>query len=1001
MQALHPYFRANTLLNGVFFDGRFAGQPVYLSLDNEMRSTLARELDCSPDEVEDSICASVKSYLGPGNDPYSRLEMDMRGWRRGGMRAPPPCTAMLFCLAHAAAIMAADGEFASNNYYRRLSQLTGLPRDVLSGSRVATEMFWDGLSDWLLLNNHALGKPTARATNAWRYVGKAMSQAIVRASDRPHFHDLFEKFGFSGSEAVAPRDMEHYLSHWMETSGPTPRLKRVWRDPTLRERGAEAAIAELHDWSLREGSSGNGATARPIRLSLLANLVPSFPRPLLELHLGRLGEVGQRGPFSMQGTSSAFFLANDLIGGVATLSPNPFGKGGSQMSSALQFNGTAAGNEPGMAWEPRLIIPLAMHPQANAWMEVARVAFAVPHLLLVRNANNLPQQVDRYLAAACATLPAKASDDLDGLPPGWVLYQDVQVRQLIEPSRKELECLVPLGDEGTLAIEGGLQLLPGFFHTKMPPKAIFLAGNGPTHVKAIAIGNGDVVIGGTESEKSECSLDLQGLVNGSGGVVVRGWHGNDDPVARDLFFRNADQPHPLNQDGRGRLAYVSLLSASQPVAGAQAFVEGCTAVGNPHPGAPPSLPMSVGSVPEGALEDSQVATLAAPLAAHASGRTCIERGYHVTVFPMVRPNTPAGKPFEGTCSDCKRSEVIIYRARPQDAKDQTPTPLRVQLPSIKVQASLSGRPVDPDTLLDALCFIGHGSWGRFQSLVESWGDGGKHPRQVAHELFLLGHLDLELRPGSNSVKAWCVPPPSVNCAAGGRAFLAGFRSPSLLGALERAAKEAGGRLLTEGMQGLPTHVWLEGISDEATRKALVGLRDPLGRPVTVNDQAGIRLAQGCESLKGINAFLRPISIGRVRNLQRFDLSSTRWSDVQFALGEGAYRWNDGLQVYAYMGADGGAVAGPYQVVKLLAARSAGIQLHHYDQGSSTFLSTLGCEPPGLLERTLVACSGELPLLGRGIASYNGVPPSVAATILATLYPKDSIEHEERKSSQCH
>lgn len=132
--------------------------------------------------------------------------------------------------------------------------------------------------------------------------------------------------------------------------------------------------------------------------------------------------------------------------------------------------------------------PLAMHPQANAWMEVARVTFAVPHLLLVRNANNLPAHVDRYLAAACRTLPAKADDGLQGLPAGWVLYQDVQVRQLTEPLRKELECLVPLGDEGTLAIERGLQLLPGFFHAKMPPKATFLSGTGPTHVEALAIG---------------------------------------------------------------------------------------------------------------------------------------------------------------------------------------------------------------------------------------------------------------------------------------------------------------------------------------------------------------------------------------------------------------------------------------------------------------------------------------------------------------------------------
>lgn len=1001
MDALHPYYHVNAWLNAVFFSGRFAGQPVYLSLDNEMRNDLARELKCAPEAVEEEICSSVRSYLERGNDPYSRLISDLRAWRRAGMKTPPPFTAMLFCLSHAAAIMAADGEFASNNYYRRLSQLTDLPRDVLSGSRVATELFWDGLADWLLLNNYVLGKPTARATNAWRYVGKAMSQAIVRASDRPHFHDLFEKFGFSGSEAITPRDMEHYLSHWMETSGPTPRLKRVWRDPSLRERVAEAAIAELHDWNAREGNPGDGAATRPIRLSLLVNLVPSFPRPLLELHLGRLGEIGQRGPFSLQGTLSTFFLANDRFGSVATLSPNPFGDDSSQISCAIQFDANTTGNEPGMSWEPRLIIPLAMHPQANAWMEVTRVAFAVPHLLLVRDANNLPQQVDRYLASACLTLPAKGSSDLDGLPPGWVLYQDVQVRQLVEPPRKELECLVPLGDDGALTIAGGLQLLPGFFHSRMPPNATFLAGKGPTNIEVVAIGDESMVLGRVESGNSECALDLYGIVDASGGIVVRGWRGDDNPVARDLFFRNADQPHPLNRDGRGRLAYASMLSASESAASMPTYVQGLVAMGKLPPVSSPSLGMLAGKMPEGTLEDFQVATLAAPLSAHSTSKACIKRGYHVTVFPPVNPKTPAGKPFEGKCSDCKRTEVIIYRAKGQRAGNKDATLASVQLPSITMPARTEVHALDGDILYDALGFVGHGSWGRFLSLLESGGGCAKQPRQIAHELFLLGHLDLELRPGSNSVKAWCVPPPTVNFVAGGRAFLSGFRSHSLIEAIKRCVRDAGGRLQGEPQQALPTSYWIEGLDEVATRNALEEVRDPLGRPLTMNEGAGTRLARACACLEGMNALLRPISIGRVRNLQRFDFATVRWGDIQFALGEGAYRWNDGLQAYAWMDGDGKAVAGPYQVTKLLAARSAGIQLHHYDQNSSVFLSTLGCEPPGLLERALVACSGELPAIGCGIAAYKGVPPSVAAPVLAILYPEHSIEHEERKSNQCH
>ena len=55
--------------------------------------------------------------------------------------------------------------------------------------------------------------------------------------------------------------------------------------------------------------------------------------------------------------------------------------------------------------------------------------------------------------------------------------------------------------------------------------------------------------------------------------------------------------------------------------------------------------------------------------------------------------------------------------------------------------------------------------------------------------------------------------------------------------------------------------------------------------------------------------------------------------------------------------------------------------------------------PGLLGRVLVACSGKLPTIGRGLMSYTGVPPNIANNILASLYPESGYFHEEIKSYQ--
>ena len=88
-----------------------------------------------------------------------------------------------------------------------------------------------------------------------------------------------------------------------------------------------------------------------------------------------------------------------------------------------------------------------------------------------------------------------------------------------------------------------------------------------------------------------------------------------------------------------------------------------------------------------------------------------------------------------------------------------------------------------------------------------------------------------------------------------------------------------------------------------------------------------------------------------------------------------------------VGEGGDTLAGPYQIIKLLTARAGGMRLHNYDRSTRTFSCTLGCEPPGLLARSLVACSGNLPHISKGILFYGGVAPDVASHVLAALYYK--------------
>ncbi|MGY3370127.1 hypothetical protein ACVWZL_007252 [Bradyrhizobium sp. GM2.4] len=544
------------------------------------------------------------------------------------MLAPPPFTAVLFTLSYAAAIMAEDDDrgIGANNYYHRLGQVTNLGQSVLSAHGKSTEILWQALNEWLLLHNYELGRPTARALNSWVYVGYAISQAIVRAGDREQFHDLFQRFGFSGNEAISVREMGVYLAHWMASSRPTARLKAAWKVEELRDRIAETAIAELAAWSSNKalGDALDGRAAMPARLSLLANVVDKLFGRMLELYLGRTGDDIQQGPFKIEGNSPAFHLANDPFGTFATLSPSPLGKDNLGLGQRFTFQGEGQGLE----WEPRLIIPFA-RSTSGQWIEVTRVSFGTPHLVLVRDANNLPRKVEAFLDDAAITQATKRLPvDLGGLPLGWVLFDGVQVRQPTKDHPQDVACLVPLATAGDLSIASGLQVLPQFFHSQVALEACFLAPNGPTQIEARILGSdAGEPLARVSSDTGECFLPLApSQLGNAAAICFQASHGDGKADVVEAFLRDANKPTPLSRDNRGRLSFSSILSAAPQDATLPIAIEGMSTVGD----LPLLLERQIETkqqLPSGEVEEKQEAILSDALAVHAAKQTCVDRGY--------------------------------------------------------------------------------------------------------------------------------------------------------------------------------------------------------------------------------------------------------------------------------------------------------------------------------------------------------------------------------------
>ncbi|TIL66186.1 hypothetical protein [Mesorhizobium sp.] len=1001
------YIQYNHALNEIFFSGRFAWRPVYLSLDAGMRSELAAMLGQDADDIEESICRLVGHVLNKTGDPYADINAHAKMWWRKSRQSPPPFTALLFTLSHAAALMAAEGDFASNNYYLRLAQVTGRDRQVLSFHGKSTDALWGLLNDWLIENNYELGRPTAAAINSWVYVGKALSQVVVRAGDRELFHDLFARYGFSGNEAISPDEMRHYLANWMLTSRPNRRLKAAWQKPELQQRVCEAAVAELASWGTYAGHSSPGVAStgsRATKMSLAASLVTRFPRPaMLELQLGRSEERGEPlQPLHIDGEDAQkFALANEDFGTFATIVPRPIGGDGRSLSRSYCFETSDSGSQ--LVWQPRIVIPLAKATEGPYWIEVARVSFGQPHMVLVRDIASFPKKVEGYFADAALAPPAKpTSQQLSGIPSGWVLYTDVRLGQPSSSPPQDLEALVPIGEDGALVVEGNFQLAKGIFHSRSQLTVSLLASSGPTEVFALPLGQpqGEVIKRASDPSGA-CRLELSG---GSAlplsGVRLEGRRGSSVVASTEILLRDAGMPRALDRQGRDALVYRGIISAEAVV------------MGNPHDARPRAVGMVVDglarrpietsitsaaiTLPTGEFEEHQDSCVTAPLRSHVARQTCAERGYHYWLCEPLEQGRPKKTPLRQECKDCAQAIIIIDRGK-KTARAESADKLPVR--SFAVPARIQEPTVDHELLFDALCFLGAGSWGKLESLLADKIEMPWQAREIAQNYFLLGLLDLELRPGTNIVRNWSVPACTASFIDEDTAFLSGFRCQSMLKQIRDAITQAGGSMTNAPRAATPPKVEINELSPVQLSEALAMVRDPLGRPVTINIAPSLSFAHACLAWGDLPSCLVSIGIGRHENLQGFNLITARWEPVASTSRAGAYRWNDGRQTYAFVDSTGKGQCGPHQVVKVLAARTHGRHLHAYDGKTRSLLATLGCDVPGLLGRALVACSGMLPQLAGGMLRYRNVDPETAGTVLATLYKKEEALDEARHANQ--
>lgn len=893
------YGAVNAAINQVFLRGRFESRPLYLVLDRRGREQLAEllgsELGATVDDVEEKCCAAVGASLSKSGDPYQDLEVKLLSWMFGKRKADPPFTALLFTLSRAAELMVSDGQFSSANYYERLAKVTGVEKWRLSQFGLTTEKFWRSFNKWLADTDFAYGRPTARAVNAYRYVGLAMSQAIVREEDRQRFHSLFGKYRFSGTDAVTEEEIAQYISNWIHTSRPTKQLKAAWAKAELRPRICEAAIAELGEWADERHEGEVGSSRSVTRLSMAMSFRHDLFSRSVSIWNGREAEL-DRVELSPGDHNSACILNNTTFASFATVEPRSAIELPRALGHGLKLRSTDGHS---FEWSARPVIPLARSEKGNYWTEVSRVTMGVENVVLVRADKAIRESVETVLAEiAQPGFSLSTSSELKGLPAGWVLYEKVTVLRQLSELDGFHAALSPVGTSSGLQVIGGLKIGRSIWHEARPP-CIFL----DTRVSGTRLRVWDGVSQDDDEIVEERSDLGQALVQvgdhppSSGNLYVEGDVNGQVIGSATLLLRSAKRPRPLDRQGNGDWIYTDAFRSAMSIEG-KAGVRGVVA-----PSAVVRAPLidftsfsAIGSSDGEGEEEGQdsiedeIGEL--PVRNPRAGLTpeevmalpCAVRGIHVFKYELVPPDLPKTAPINKECKNCDLA-LLHRRDRPKSVNPK-PATKAVAVPRT-VYATRQVEELPLDLWLDAACFWGQGTAATFEGLSSAEDVDAWRVSEVLRNLALLGHCDLgysqSMRP-----RAWSIAPPALSFIGREAAVLCGFRNSALLDDLQSLVAHHDGQVEFKKDARQPALVTVQGLTYDAATNALDVLADVHGRRIAIVKDAASELSAFCVDNGGLMAAFSPATMGSAA-VQRFDLSSMRWRSEQEAAGHGAFK----------------------------------------------------------------------------------------------------------------
>lgn len=481
------YSELNDLLSGVLFTGQNRNRPAYIELDEEVCSVLAESIECNVKEVITCIQKITSDYYAEMANPSEVFRFaanSIRQWRKKISQDSSlsyPEIPLLVCLTSAALEMGGDSEFNANAYYPRLAAiLKVMEKDDLAESyREYSQVLWGNWNYWLdSVLNAERGIGTAYSIGAWRHVGYALSQALVRSGDRKKFPSLFRKNGLIRNTSISNIDMQHVLDDWIASvdvyggyeSAPSRPFQNLWKHAEARPRMSEIVCRELELWDGRipQVRTPDGILKDDIQIALEAT-ISNFGGVQVKFSFGVSGLVGKKESkfkiLDSDGQYREISMVNDSSG---WMYPN-VAKLPISTIDLLEKSITGKFDESlEVTRAPKRIAVLRLDQTTRRFREIERAELHTRLMILVNDhRSNIEFVRDILLDSARIGFKEINSSNMKGIPENWVIFTEVELVQIPpqELLKKHvlLEALRP-NRSGDLTISAGFQL-PG-----NPPK---------------------------------------------------------------------------------------------------------------------------------------------------------------------------------------------------------------------------------------------------------------------------------------------------------------------------------------------------------------------------------------------------------------------------------------------------------------------------------------------------------------------------------------------------